>query len=412
MTHSAPPGPKSGGRSGPVPVGPVRPAQPAPVVAIRPKAGLAQVKRRHRGLLVSFLVLVALPLAAMILYLWLVATDQYASTVGFTVRKQEGVGATDLMGGLAQFTGASASSEADILYEFIQSQEIVQAIDARVDLARLYAGPWPKDPVFSFRSGASIEDLVRHWQRMVKISYDQATGLIEVQALAFSAPAAQLVATEIIRESQNKINDMNASARADVMRHAEADLVASVARLKAAREALTRFRTRTQIVDPAADIQGRMGVLNNLQQQLAQALIEYDILQESAAPGDPRLAQGQRRIEVIRARIMDERQTFTGPSDAPGSLAGDYPTLIADYEGLTVDREFAEETYRAALAAVELARSDAARQSLYLAAYIRPTLPETSEFPRRFVLTGVAALILSMIWAIGALVYYSLRDRQ
>ena len=55
-----------------------------------------------------------------------------------------------------------------------------------------------------------------------------------------------------------------------MLRYAEQDLADAVARLKTARESLVRFRTRTQIVDPESDLQGRMGVLASLQQQLAQ----------------------------------------------------------------------------------------------------------------------------------------------
>ena len=60
---------------------------------------------------------------------------------------------------------------------------------------------------------------------------------------------------------------------------------------------------------------------------------------------------------------------------------------------------------------MEMARGNAARQSRYLATYIKPTLAQSSEFPRRFILMGLAALFLAMVWSIVALVYYSIRDR-
>ena len=85
---------------------------------------------------------------------------------------------------------------------------------------------------------------------------------------------------------------------------------------------------------------------------------------------------------------------------------------MAEFERLTVDLQFAEEAYRTALAAVDVARANASRQSLYLAPYIRPTLPQTAEFPQRLVLTGLVAIFLLLIWAIGTLVFYSIRDRR
>ncbi|OED45983.1 sugar transporter [Rhodobacteraceae bacterium (ex Bugula neritina AB1)] len=370
------------------------------------------MKQRHWGLIASLALMVLVPLAATVFYLFAVAEDQYASTAGFTVRSQDSSGANDLLGGLASFAGNTAASDSDILYEFIQSQEMAAAVEARLDLRSHYSQYWPTDWVFSIWPEATLEELVWYWQRIARISYDSGSGLIEVQAVGFDAQMAQAVTRAIVEESQIRINALNEQARADAMRYAEADLMEALERLKQAREALTQFRTRTRIVDPEADIQGRMGVMNNLQQQLAAALIEYDLLAGTVSSGDVRLKQARRQIEVIRERINIERQTFASNNTDTGAVGEDYPSLISEFERLTVDREYAEQVYRAALTALETARDDAARQSLYLATYIKPTLAEEPEYPRRAVLSALTALFLVLIWAISALIFYSIRDRS
>lgn len=377
-----------------------------------PLARPASMKRRHWGLVASFVALVLVPLAAVIFYLWVVAEDQYASTAGFTVRSQESSGANDLLGGLAQFAGNSTASDSDILYEFIQSQEMVEAVDGAVDLQGHYSAVWPRDWAFGLWPEATVEDLTWYWQRIVGISFDSGSGLIEVQALAFDPDTAQAITQAVVRESQIRINALNEQARADAMRYAQADLDEALERLKAARLALTQFRTRTRIVDPEADIQGRMGVMNNLQQQLAEALIQYDLLRGTVGENDVRLKQAQQQIDVIRDRINIERQTFTSNNTDTGGVGEDYPSLIAEFERLTVDREYAEESYRAALTALEVARDDAARQSRYLATYINPTRASEAEYPRRSVLAALAGLFLLLAWSIMALIYYSIRDRS
>jgi capsular polysaccharide transport system permease protein len=153
-----------------------------------------------------------------------------------------------------------------------------------------------------------------------------------------------------------------------------------------------------------------MGLLNTLNQQLAEALITLDLLRETTRADDPRIAQAERRIEVIEARIAEERRKF-GVGDA-SSDTGDYASVMAEFERLSVDREFAERAYIAALSAFDGARAEAQRQSRYLAAYVRPTLAETAEYPGRILLTGLVGLFLLLAWAILALVYYSLRDRR
>lgn len=387
-----------------------RPA--AAPIAVQPIARPARMKRRHWGLLAGFLLLVLVPLVAFSFYLAVYARDEYVSTTGFTVRTQETSGANDLLGGLAQFTGRSAASDSDILYEFIQSQEIADVVDERLDLRAHYTQPWPQDWMFALWPDATREDLLWYWQRIVKISYDSGAGLIEVQVRAFTPEMAQKIAAEIVRVSQERINTLNARIREDAVKYAQTDLDGAVKKLKSARKALMQFRSRTGIVDPAADIQGRLGVMNNLQQQLATALIEYDLLEQTSRPSDPRLTKARQRIDVIRDRIATERRTFSSDSTETGGLSEDYPSLISEFESLNVDLQYAEEAYRAALTALQAARDEASRQSRYLATYIRPTLPGDSEFPQRWLLVGIAALFLVLVWSILALVYYSIRDRS
>lgn len=373
-----------------------------------PIAGPARVRSRHWGLIAAFTTLVVLPVLASALYLWLVAADQYASRMGFSVRTEEVSSAFEILGGITELSG-SGSSDTDILNEYIRSQELVARIDDRLDLRAIYARP-DFDPIFAFDPGRPIEDLVAYWGRMVRISYDGSSKLIEVRVHAFAPQDAQAIARAIFDESTVMINALSAIAREDTTRYAREELDTAVERLKVAREAVTRFRSRTQIVDPTADIQGQMGLLNTLQAQLAEALIEQDLLADTAQPGDPRVTQVNRRIAVIEDRIAEERRKFgAGGAREDGQ---DYATLISEYERLSVDREFAQQAYVVAMSAYDGALAEARRQSRYLAAYIQPTLAQSAQYPQRLLLTGLVAMFAVMGWGVLALIYYSLRDRR
>lgn len=392
-----------------------KPAPPPPKpkespVVIRPLAGKAKRKKRHWGLISAFAAMVLLPVLATWWYLSERAVDQYASTVAFTVRSEDVSSATDLLGGLGQSFGGGGGSDSDILYEFIRSQALVAQIDAELNLRDYYSLHLDKDPLFGFDPDGTIEDLTAYWQRMVRISYDAGSGLMELRVLAFDPKAAQTIANAIFTNSTRMINDLSAIAREDATRYAREDLELAVERLKQARESLTAFRISSEIVDPTADIEGQMGLLNLLQSQQVEALIEFDLLNNSTREGDPRLEQARRRIDVIEDRIREERQKFGvggGTSDDTS-----YAETIAEFERLAVDREFAEQAYAATLAAFDGARAEANRQSRYLAAYIKPTLAERSEFPNRPLVIAIVALFSFLGWAIMALVYYALRDRR
>jgi capsular polysaccharide transport system permease protein len=368
------------------------------------------MKQRHWGVLISFVLSVVLPILVVGYYLWAVADGRYGSTTGFTVRQEEGHSSSELLSGLAQFTGSSNAPDADVLYEFIRSQKMVRRVDERLDLRGHYSAHWRSDPVFALWPDATIEDLLWYWGRMVRVSYDAGTGLTQLEVTAYSPEMAQRIGQEIVAESQRLVNALNEAARRDAIRYAELDLHQAQKQLREAREALIRFRTRTQIVDLEADIQARMAVVNRLQQQLAEELLAFDELKKVIGDNDPRLTQALRRIEVIRERITEERRALATTEVL--STGEDYPTLIAEFEGLTVDREYAEEAYRTALSARNAARDSADRQTRYLATYIAPTLAEKAEYPERGVLFGLSVLFLVLAWGIAVLVYYSIRDRN
>lgn len=411
-TETAPAQAKTGARSSAK--GPETPAADTrPTPPVRKPAPAARPRRRHAVVALSFLLMVILPTLATGWYLWSRAADQYASYLGFSVRKEEVSSAIELLGGITQLSGSS-SSDTDILYKYLQSQELVRKIDAQIDLRALWAkGDPDRDPIFAYHPPGTIEELTEHWQRKVKIYYDEGSGLIDVRVLAFAPEDANALAQIIFKESSAMINELSDIAREDTLRYAREELESAVVRLKDARRAMTEFRNRNRIVDPEANIQGQVGLITTLQNQLASALIELDLLQGTVGNNDPRINQAHRRIEVIENRIEQERRKL-GDGSATGQGVGEegYAQLIGDYEVLAVDRQFAEEAYRAALAAYDSAQAEAQRQSRYLAAHVKPTTAEKSEFPDRVTLLGLIALFSFLTWATVVLVGYSLKDRR
>lgn len=359
------------------------PARPS---VIRPVVRSAPMGLRHIGLMLSFLLLVIAPIGLTVWYMETRATDQYASTLAFTVRSEEMPSANDLLGGIGTALGGSASKDSDILYEFIRSQEIVEAINAEIDLEAIYARHHARDPVFGYAPGGTTEDLLSYWQRMVRIAYDSSAGMLELRVLAFTPEEAQRIAELIRAASEAKINDLSITARADMLRYATDDLDRALDYVKTAREQITAFRIENQIVDVNADIQGQMGILGILEEQLASALIDFDLLRSSAREGDPRLQSAESLITVIEARIEQERAKIGGATSA-----SNYAETVGEFERLTIEREFAESRYLAAMRAYELAQSEANRRNRYLVTYIGPTLAQAPEFPRSlFIILGVA----------------------
>ena len=391
--------------------GPAKPRPPGAAqiahAPVAPPASRARLGLRHIGVALSFLVLVLAPTLVAAWYLYQRAADQYASYLGFSVRSESAPAAAELLGGLGQLAGLGNSSgtDTDILYKYIQSHELVQRIDQQLDLREIWSRP-ENDPIFSYRGDGTLEDLISAWDDKVRVYYDD--GMIDLRVLAFDPADSQKIGQAILKESSAMINAINDVAREDTIRYSREELDVAEERLRQARSGMTAFRNAHQIVDPTADVAGQAGVLAGLQQQLAEALIQLGVLRSNAQPNDPRIEQSQLRVDVIRQQIDEERLKF-GSETTEGEQLSE---LVGEYEGLVVDREFAERAYIAARAAYDGALAEAQRQSRYLAAYVQPTLADRPEYPQKAKLIGILGGFLLLIWIIGVLTYYSMRDRR
>lgn len=390
--------------------GPARPRRPAwsdeaPVPSaaqIEP----ARVRPRHRGMIASFLALVLLPVIATAVYLWAWAAPEYHSETSFSVRSEEmGTAAAGLLGAITQIGGGSAS-DTDVLYDYIRSQAIVQAIDERLDLRAIY-NRVPSDRVFSLGDDPSIEALTDHWRRMVRVSLESREGIIDVRAYAFTPEDAQRIADEVLAESDKLVNRLSDQARADALSYAMADLGKAEAHLRDVRANLANFRRDHRLVDPRADVSGQAGLLNALESELAKAMVERDELLSYADPKDQRVQQIDRRIAAVEDRIEAERGSLS-----VGGVTGSMPEVVGDYEELQVDLEIARTAYTHALAGRAAAEAMAQRQSRYLVPHIQPTLAETALYPRNGLIIGLAALFLTLGWSVLMLIYYNVRDNR
>ncbi|MBC7738694.1 MAG: hypothetical protein H7245_16090 [Candidatus Saccharibacteria bacterium] len=271
---------------------------------VAPTVSMAQIRPRHYGVMALFALMVLLPTLSYGFYMWTKAADRYESNVGFGSRTEEAPSPFALLGALGG-AAQSGSSDMDILYEFIVSQELVAKLDQQLDLKAIYAKA-KDDPLNRFAEGGTIEDLVAYWKRMVLINYDSATGLMTLRVFAFDPADAKKIAEAILVESTRIINELSMTAQVDTTRYSKDALATTEQRLSDARLAVLDYQIKNNVVDPTTAIATQNGVIGTLNQQLATAQIDLDMLTGTVGTSDVRIATLNRRIEVIRNRIAEE----------------------------------------------------------------------------------------------------------
>ena len=369
----------------------------------------ARAKARHWFTIVSFALLVVAPALASTAYLYLRAADQYASRVSFSIRSAEGAPPVEFLGALTRSFSGSAAGDAEVVYEFVRSQQMVETLMERLPFREMYNRP-QGDVVFRLGEETPIEDIVSYWRWMTDIAFDGGSGLVSFESRAFTAEDANAVTTVVLDASSRLVNELSQQARDDAVQLAESTLAEAEARLRDVRRELRSFREIEQQLDPEASGRAALGLVARLEDQLADTQVELETQLQLVGPEAPRIPYLRQRIESLRQRIANERSRVgETPGDDGGRALAD---LVAEYEELSMEREFAQNAYLSALASFEQAQIEARRQMRYLAPHIAPTRAETAEYPQRALLALGVFLVLTVAWLVGALILYNIRDRR
>lgn len=372
----------------------------------------AAPKRRHWAVLGSFIACVIAPAVAATLYVYGVAADQYASRVAFSVRGQDHSAPIEFLGALtAGIGGGGSSADAEIVYEFVRSQQMVEAALDRLPLFEIFNRP-EDDVLFRLGNDRAIEDIVSYWRYMTDVSFDAGSGIVHFEARTFDADSARAIAAFVLEESTRVVNDLSVQARDDAVKVAREVVREAEERLRAVRRELRKFRDVEQELDPTENARAALGLVTALEAELARLQVERDTQIALVGQSSPRIAILNQTIESLNDRIEQERSRIGAGGAARSAGGRAFSDLVAEYEELVVDREFAEKAYVSALASYETAQVEARRQMRYLVPHIRPTLSMKPQYPQRALLSAGTFGVLLTGWAVLLLIVYNVRDRR
>ena len=385
--------------------------EPKPVT----KGWISNLRPRHIVISLSFLAVVMVPSAVTSTYMAFVAADQYHSSVSFSVRSISASSSGDLLGIFTQGGGGSTTADSYVLLDFILSERMVQAVDEAFGMESIFA-PQGSDYYYGLRPNLPIENKLSYWRRMIRVSMDHTSGIMDIEVKAFSPEVAQKVASFVVMQSEKLINDLSMTSRNEVLKVAQDEVRSAETRLTQSRSALRDYRDVSQEADPVAAAKLATQIVNGLEEQLVKLRTELSTALSQMGEDTPRIRVMRSQMASIESQITRERQRFGSgaavgkqPRNAQGS---DVAGRIQQYEGLQTQNEFAERAYTSSLGALEKARVEAAAKQRYLAVFIKPTLSEMAQYPHRIMNSLLVTLGALMLWAVGVMTFYNIRDRN
>jgi len=362
-------------------------------------SGLSAVASRvPKRMLSVFLFVVALsPTLLGATYYGLIATDRYVSEAQFVVRSATRSSGAGGFAAFLQMVGISKSQDDTFsVHDFIGSRDAVIQLAERLPLREMY-GVAEADVLSRYPNifyGRTLEQFHRYLKWRIEVIYNSNTGISTLKVQAFKPEDATQIADHLLRLSEQLINQMNVRIREDSVRFADDEVKRAEQRTIAAQLAITDFRNREVTLDPTRSSIHVMELVARLSGELSTA---NALLAEvtASSPSSPQLPALQRRVQAIQEQIAIERARISNTSDGLAQK-------IAQFEQLTLEREFANKALAAAITALDGARSEARRQQLYLERVAGPTKPDQALEPERFFLIttilAVNLIALMIIW--------------
>jgi capsular polysaccharide transport system permease protein len=315
----------------------------------------ARPRRRHWLIALSFFLAVVMPSLMATTYLTWTAADRYGSRVAFSIRSNQAAAPLEILGAVTQLGNSSVLTDGQLLYDFIQSQQIVETVRTQLPLEAYYNRA-PRDWVFSLGEDPPVEDLIDYWNRMVDVSLDPVTGIITIEARAFTPTEAQAIAAAILAASADLVNRLADTAREDAVSYAAVELAGAEQRLRSIRVRLRKFRDIEQEVDPSQNARIAIGLVAGLEEELSQARVQLELLSGALDDTAPRIVFLRRQIKSLQARIAAERTRLGSGVPRGNDDMRSLSQVVGEFEELVVDREFAEQSYTVALATYQQAQ--------------------------------------------------------
>jgi capsular polysaccharide transport system permease protein len=348
----------------------------------------------HRVYRSALLVILFLPTVVATIYFGLMAAPRYVAEAKFIVRTAAKASGGISLTSLLQITGLSRSQD-DVfsVLDFMTSRDAIAQLLEKLPLEDMYHF---KDGDFVARYpsiffGETREQFYKYFQWMISVSYSNNTGISTLQVQAFRPDDAHNIADALLSLSEQLVNTMNQRIYEDAIRVSADQVALSEKRLIGAQITLTDFRNRELMIDPASSSAVVSDVVKRLSNNLAETQTQINEMKASS-PSNPQLASLQRRANALIAQIAQERTRFSNSSDGLANK-------IADFERLSLEREFAKQSLTTSASALEAARAEARRKQLYLERVVEPNLPDYANAPAssRWIATVCGSNLLGIL---------------
>lgn len=342
-----------------------------------------------------------------VVYWGFIASDRYVSEASLIIQRTDLSEAKSLDVG-ALLGGGTATNRPDqlLLLNYMLSRDMLAKLDSTLHLREHYSDP-QRDPLSRLWSrNAPQERFYEYFLSRVTVDYDDYAGVLIVRAQAYDARTAQAITRMLVAEGERAMNEMAHSLAQDQVDFLQKEVNQLATRYEATRQAVLHYQNQHGMVAPEDLAAHLNGAIDELQAKHTELQTRRTALLGYLAPQAPGVVELDTQIAAVDSQIAAER----GRLAAPGGNT--LNSTVEEYQRLQIEAGFAEDAYKAALAALERGRVEATRDLKKVTLLENPTLPQLSLQPRRLYNIVVFILVTLLLAGIVHLLAAIIRDHK
>jgi capsular polysaccharide transport system permease protein len=353
----------------------------------------------------GFRLVVLLPVLLAAVYFFLFAHKQYQAESQILIKQYSTMQDSGLGLGLGQLLGISNTSREDgyIAIDYILSPNMLQQLEDALQLRAHFSAP-RRDFLKRLSPDASFESFLKYYRKQVTVAQDPMSGIITVEARAFSPEMAAAINRTILEFTEDAINRLSKDLNTVQLDYAESELSRTEAQVLEKRRNIMAFQQQNVMLDPTAEGLSRAQVVANLQGEIIRREADLKIAESYMQPEAYQVVALQRELDALRRQAEQESLKLTATE-----REGLNVTML-DFEELKMRLEFALNTYKSALVMLESTRLEASRQMKFVITIASTTLPEEEVFPRIGLGLLTVLVVALLVFGVLKLIIATIKD--
>lgn len=351
----------------------------------------------------SFLWVVAC-FAIAALYFCAIVSDRYVSRAQLVVKQADQI---KMLPDALSMLGIGGSNHEDILIiqDYLKSPDLLDKLDKELGLKAHYQSH-SVDYFSRLPDNVSREEFIKYYRQHLSLHLDELSGVLTIELQAFDPAYGKRVVALMLQESDRFINKLGHQVALEQLAFVEKEVDRAYQRVQTEKAKVLDFQNNHHLISPESTSSARLGVVSQIEAQLAQQQAQLKQLQSYMKETAPAVVSVQARVDALTQQLAQEQSRLTGADkDAMNEVT-------ARYMDVQTQATLAADLYKTGLISLEQARVEAYRKLKHLLVISQPTLAEDAEYPRRLYNLLTTGVLLCLLYGLIVMGIATLREHQ